>query len=167
MTESNDKYNLNLEAALKYSEKVFDGTNKSLDNLNNRASAFLGFGGILLRFAFELPYCSIFTKCTKILTIICFLASLITNLICLLSEGKGKIIKPRRMMDDDYFELESKDYKATIVDTIIIANEELEEVASYKGLLINLSIIAITAGASLSALSVIVKTFPISNISLC
>ncbi|MBD2169308.1 hypothetical protein H6G04_33645 [Calothrix membranacea FACHB-236] len=158
MEESKDQYNSNLEIAFKYVEKIFDGTNKTLDSLNTRASAFIGFGGVLLKFAFDLPDGCNLAKNAKILAIICLWLSLLINSISLLSQSSGNVIKPQRIMNDDYFDLDPKDLKATILDTFAKAEEELDKDAQRKSVFLNLGIILIVIAALSSTIGVITVT---------
>ncbi|WP_066424065.1 hypothetical protein [Anabaena sp. 4-3] len=157
MNENKDNSILNLEMAFDYTEKVFNARNKTIDNLNTRASAFLAFGGVLLKFGFDLPDGCPTAKTLKILTLLCLCGSVIANLVSLLAKGSGYIIRPRKLMNDYFYE-ENIYLKAKIINTFIEAEEELDLDAIKKSKFLNCGIILIALAAVISTLDAILVT---------
>jgi hypothetical protein len=112
----------NIRLAYEYTESVYKARNEALDNLNGRLGTFLGFGGLLLRFAADLP--GINTGCLTCLilkVIVCGFsaASIFAIATGLTSNPIGTIVKPRELMTDYWYKLSDERYRAYITNRTI------------------------------------------------
>lgn len=120
----------NINLAYEYTESVYKARNEALDNLNGRLGTFLGFGGLLLRFAADLP--GINTGCLTCL--------ILKAIVCGFSNESDER------------------YRAYITNTWVEAIELFEEAAIKKGKRLNLSIWLLTLATIAFALDIIIAS---------
>jgi hypothetical protein len=151
----------NIRLAYEYTESVYKARNEALDNLNGRLGTFLGFGGLLLRFAADLP--GINTGCLTCLilkAIVCGFsaASIFVIATGLTSNPMGIIVKPRELMTDYWYNESKERYRAYITNTWVEVIELFEEAAIKKGKRLNLAIWLLTLATIAFALDIIIAS---------
>jgi hypothetical protein len=151
----------NISVAYEYTESVYKARNEALDNLNGRLGTFLGFGGLLLRFAADLP--GINTRCLTCLilkVIVCGFsaASIFAIATGLTSNPIGTIVKPRELMRDYWYNESDERYRAYITNTWVEAIELFEEAAIKKGKRLNLAIWLLALATIAFALDIIIAS---------
>ncbi len=149
----------NLDLAYNYTKIVLEAKDKNVNNLNTRLGAFLGFGGLLLRFAVELP-----DKCLACLVLKIIVLSLSSLSVCvssfsLVSDKVGSAVKPEKLMSDEWFYESNPRVKAFITNTWIVVVQEMEELEIQKSKKLNISILIL-------ALAVVVFTINASIASV-
>jgi len=151
----------NIRLAYEYTESVYKARNEALDNLNGRLGTFLGFGGLLLRFAADLP--GIKTGCLTCLilkAIVCGFsaASIFVIATGLTSNPRGILVKPRELMTDYWYNESKERYRAYITNTWVEAIELFEKAAIKKGKRLNLAIWLLTLATIAFALDIIIAS---------
>lgn len=130
----------NLDLAYEYTKIVLDAKDKSISNINTRLGTFLGFGGLLLRFAIELPDKCLTCLVLKITVLLFSCISVCLSATGLLSNGIGAAVKPKKLMSDEWFHESNPRVKAFITNTWTNVVEEMEESAIQKSKKLNLAI---------------------------
>lgn len=151
----------NISLAYEYTESVYKARNEALDNLNGRLGTFLGFGGLLLRFAADLP--GLNTGCLTCLilkAIVCGFsaASIFAIATGLTSNPIGTIVKPRELMTDYWYNESDERCRAYITNTWVEAIELFEEAAIKKGKRLNLAIWLLALATIAFALDIIIAS---------
>lgn len=110
---------------------------ESLTRIDNKISIFIGFSGILIRLAYDLPhenYVSFLLRCT-----VCIFAllSIVTSSFGLLSRPSGNVVDPKELMSDEwFFEMAEDDHKAYITNGYIETLDEFEKLLSKRRLVL-------------------------------
>ncbi|MBE9067898.1 hypothetical protein IQ260_14690 [Leptolyngbya cf. ectocarpi LEGE 11479] len=149
----------NLALAYEYTQIFLGQCDKQIDDLNNRLTTFLGFGGLLLRFGLALPdgcrSCALFKAAVLLLTTI----SVCVSSYGLLANAVGATIKPQSLMSDDWFKKENNRVKASMTNTWIEGISQLEKSATKKQSQLNYSIFCIGAAVVAFGANSLISTF--------
>ena len=158
----------NMHLAYEYTEKFYSILDKNIDNLNTRLGTFLGFSGLLLRLALDLPGKGAETvenlpclTCLILKVAVCLLAaaSLFVSTLGLTARNTGKIVKPEILMSDKWFFESSEDEcKAMIAKTTIEGTQDSENIIERKARQLNISIWLLLASAIAFASDVMISS---------
>jgi hypothetical protein len=161
--------NSNIDLIYQYTASLLKEQGDSLNRLDTKLSAFLGFGGLTLRFALNLPskpwheslQNPAYLSCLILKVITCILAGACV-FICafgLTASLRGIAVDPKELMDDEWFQREEEICKGYIISAWIKITDEFEIVGKRKGQTLNIAIwcisIAIIAFAANIAISTI------------
>ncbi|MEG4960211.1 hypothetical protein [Microcoleus sp. K4-B3] len=151
----------NIHLAYEYTESVYKARKEDLDNQNGKLGTFLGFGGLLLRFAADLPGEN--TGCLTCLILkvmVCGFsaASIFACATGLTSNKLGHIVKPKDLMTDYWYNLSEERCRAYIINTWVEAIEVFEEAAIKKGQRLNIAIWLLAIATIAFALDLIIAS---------
>jgi hypothetical protein len=101
-----------LDTIYKYTESHIKAQEDSLNRLDVRFSTFIGFSGVLIRLAVDLPD----NACIKFGVCFFALATIIISSIGLTAKKTGGAAHPETLMTDEWFEKEEAYHQAYIVN---------------------------------------------------
>jgi hypothetical protein len=141
---------LPLDTIYKYTESHLKAQEDSLNRLDVRFSTFIGFSGVLIRLALDLP------DKTYIKIGVCFFAALtiIFSSIGLTAKKTGGAAHPETLMTDEWFQEEEAYHQAYIINGWIEVIHEYEDIAKTKGARLNFIISLFTISTVLYAIGV-------------
>jgi hypothetical protein len=157
----------NVGLIFEYTQSLHESISDNIDVLNTRLGVVIAYGGVLLRFALDLPGQSTIIKFPEIgLTLgcpICLIlklavlvlatASICISVIGLSSEASGKIVKPKRLMKNWYRKSEES-CRCHIINTWIESIDLLRESRKNKATKLNKAIRLLAASTVVFALNV-------------
>jgi hypothetical protein len=155
--EGNCSANLNL--AYEYTKNLIETKSKVLDSLNSRMSIFLIFGGILLNTGVAIPTKLVSEEYLKSASIAFTILSVSASIVGLLPRPMGNVVKPRKLMTDEYFNEENTRVKAFIVNFWVVSEEMLDELISVKCRYLNSAIALFLLTMLMMGSALIVETF--------
>jgi hypothetical protein len=133
----------NIQLIYDYTKSLVSDQSNSLNRLDTKLSAFLGFSALLLRFALNLPDDAANNVCqvvVKVLVCVFAGASVLFSAMGLTAKTRGTTVDPKVLMGDDWYWEPEERCKAFIVNTWIVATDEYEAVGKKKGQKLNLTI---------------------------
>ncbi|MEM9814983.1 MAG: hypothetical protein AAF827_01015 [Cyanobacteria bacterium P01_D01_bin.6] len=160
-----DDEQLNLSLAFEYAKDFLEQTDKQIDDLNTRLTTFLGFGGLLLRFSFELPDACRSCALLKVTVIALTASSICINSYGLLANPVGTAVKPSALMSDEWFQERNQTVRAKITNTWIEGIRQIEEAGKAKQILLNRSICLLGLAAVVFAVNGMIATFFLECVS--
>jgi hypothetical protein len=146
-TKELDKIKLNYEYTLSLLKQQGD----SINRLDTKLSTFLGFGGVLLRFALSLDsqswldsgsfheasrWCLIFKIFTCVFSGMC----IVVCAIGLTAKQRGISVDPKELMDDHLFQKKEEICRGYIVSGWIRIKDQFEMLGKRKGRTLNCAI---------------------------
>lgn len=157
----------NIELIYEYTKSVVSAQSDSLNRLDTKFSAFLGFSGILLRFALNLPDNSGLNvwlglnilQVLKVLVCTFAGASVLFSAIGLTAKNRGTTVDPKILMGDDWYWESEERCRAFIVNTWIVTTDEYQETGRKKGQNLNLTIWLFCIATLLFAVDVAASSF--------
>lgn len=151
----------NIELIYDYTKTVISAQSESLNRLDTKLSAFLGFSGLLLRFALSLPSNSVFNLCQVLKVLVCVFAgaSILSSAIGLTAKIRGTTVDPKILMGDDWYWESEERCRAFIVNTWIVTTDEYEETGKKKGQNLNRTIWLFCIATILFAVDIAASSF--------
>jgi len=143
----------NIELAYTYTQEFISDRKTEIRQLEWRLGTFLGFSGLLLRFAIDLPSnCPsyLYSKIGVILASSCAAGIAAWGLR---SVPKGKFVLPSRLMEDERFNSDNLEVKARIINTHNPSAKNLDAYALQKHTILNQSILLLSVAIALFALN--------------
>ena len=144
-------------------EKFVDIKTKAISDLNNRLTVFIGFSGLLLRFALELPHACTSTLLLQILTAITAAAAGINSIIGLRAEEAGLGLKPKILQSKAWRVKDEEKIKVGIIKAWIAGIDDFNKVGLLKKRTLNRTITLISLSVGFFTLNLILA----SLISIC
>ena len=141
-----------------YTQRLLTEEGESLTRIDNKIGIFIGFSGILIRLAYDLPhetYISFLFRCA-----ICIFAvlSIATSSLGLLSKPSGNVVDPKELMDDKwFFEMTKDDHKAYITNGYIETLDEFEKLLARRRLVLAYVIIFFVIASCLFGFAVCIS----------
>lgn len=155
----NNNEQLNLDLVYSYTNSSLQKCSDGIDDLNTRLTTFLGFGGLLLRFAIELADSCPSTLLFKVMTLGCATFSLCQSGYGLLAHPVGNVPKAASLMQDENFQKENQTVKASVVSTWLLAIDEIEISIEKKQKQLNRSIYFLIAAVVAFSLNALISSF--------
>lgn len=152
----------NINTIYQYTESHIKAQEESLNRIDARFSTFIGFSGVLIRLALDLPDTCLSTA--KILTCVFAVAAIVISSIGLTSKNTGKVIHPKALMKDQHFEQDEIYHQCFIVNDRLDLIQECENLFYKKGKRLNRMIILFTLatiffGIGVSGLDIVLATW--------
>lgn len=156
----------NLDFAYEYTRDLLQMRLANFDKLNTRLGAFLAFGGVVLRFAFDSPgsirladsWVCYTCLGAKILVFAFAVAAIWVSGTELRSSPTNGMINPKKLMADNLFHAEQGRGKAFIVNTWIQTLEEIEPQLLDKGKRLNQTIILLSLAVTTLAIDMLIAS---------
>lgn len=141
-----------LDTIYKYTESHIKAQEDSLNRLDLRFSTFIGFAGVLIRLAIDLPENT--NHCLKIGVCLFGTLTILFSAVGLTAKQTGGAAHPEILMKDDWFEKEEAYHQAYIINGWIEVIREYEKIAKIKGQRLNLIVVLFTIATTLYAIDV-------------
>lgn len=167
----NTQDHTNNKLAYEYTESTLKIVSAGIDVINTKLSTVLGFGGVLLRFAADLPSKSEIVSKTGSLGLLGCLSLLLKLGVCLLSAASiilaiaglyvqkgGDIVPPKRLMKKRWYYESDERCRAYIIKTWLNAFEELTSIRTSKAKRLKQSLVALGLAAVVFALDISVTS---------
>jgi hypothetical protein len=154
-----DNCNANLNLAYEYTKSLIEAKSKIIDNLNSRMGIFLGFGGVLLKFGIDMPTKLISEEYLKSAFLTLAMLSVSANAIGLLGRPTGNVVKPRKLMTDEYYNEENARVKAFIINSWVVSEESLDALISIKCKYLNSAIVLLALTLLILGCASIIEVF--------
>lgn len=141
-----------------YTQRLLTEEGESLTRIDNKIGIFIGFSGILIRLAYDLPhetYVSFLLRCG-----ICLFAipSIAVSSLGLLSKPSGNVADPKELMDDDwFFGMTKEDHQTYIINGYIETLDEFEILLARRRLVLAYVIISFVIAGCLFGLAVCIS----------
>ncbi|PSF30525.1 hypothetical protein C7H19_23730 [Aphanothece hegewaldii CCALA 016] len=129
--ETNPNGNSNLSLIHEYTKWVFDSISSSANIINGKFTTVIGFSGILLRFASDLPNCNVYFSFAKIGICIFLVLAIIFSAFGIAPHERGAIVSPEELRKDYYYGLDEECRRYT-TDNLIEAVEQLRQYRNSK-----------------------------------
>lgn len=163
-TDTQDPTNppTNVKLIYDYTEALYKGVSDNIDAINTRLGAVIGFSGLLLRFAVDLPDVSniiagFHCNTCLMLKIACCGAAIVSILLAafgLTGNPAGRIVKPNTLLDKYYTDTEEK-CRLYITRTWIQAIEDMRAVRQKQARKLNQAIWALVVAAIASGVDIL------------
>ncbi len=124
---------LPIDIIYEYTKLLLSEYGESLTRIDTKISIFIGFSGVLIRLAYDLPDEHLHFRILKLL--ICFFAllTIITSALGLIAKPSGNVADPKVLMSDEWFFERSEEFhKAYIVNGFINTLDEFEILFSKR-----------------------------------
>lgn len=147
-----------VDVIYEYTQRLLTEEGESLTRIDNKIGIFIGFSGILIRLAYDLPhtpYVSFLLRCA-----ICLFAglSIVTSSIGLLSRPSGNVVNPKELMDDEwFFGMTKNDHKVYITNGYIETLDEFEKLLTKRRLVLAYVIIFFVIAICLFGIAVCIS----------
>jgi hypothetical protein len=144
----------NVAFIYEYTESVLKDVNKSIDNTTTKLIATIGFSGVLLRFAADLPD-SKYSFSVKVG--VCFLVTLAIG-FCgtgLLPKTSGDIVKPEKLLEPEWYRASDELCRLYVLRQWQSAISQLDELLALRTMCLNLAIGSLIIASFLFALSIV------------
>ncbi|PHV61490.1 hypothetical protein [Cyanobacterium aponinum] len=126
--------NITVDTIYNYTESHIKSLEESITRIDARFSTFIGFSGVLIRLALDLPQAS---NTMRFLVCLFSVIAILISAIGLGSKQTGDVLHPSALMEDKYFYETEVYQKCLIINDRIKLTEEYEEVIKRKGRRLN------------------------------
>jgi hypothetical protein len=172
---TNSEEETNVKLIYDYTESLHKSISDNLDVLNTRFGVAIAYGGVLLRFAMDLPGQSLKVETPELGTLgcpMCLLlkigvlilatASICVSVLGISSKSSGKLVHPKRLMKNWYRKSEER-CRCHIIKTWIESIDQLRKSREKKANKLNLAIRFLAASTIAFALNIGIESFFGSN----
>ena len=120
-----------------YTQRLLTEEGESLTRIDNKVGIFIGFSGILIRLAYDLPHQTFILFLLRCAVCIFAVLSIAVSSLGLLSKPSGNVVDPKELMSDDwFFEMEVDDHQAYITNGYIETLDEFEILLAKRRLVL-------------------------------
>lgn len=151
----------NSKLIYEHAEKCVDKINKSIDNITTKLTTSIGFSGVLLKFASDMPsggYSFFFKICVTLL-----LMGAIGFCACgLYPKQAGDSLTTRYLREELYY-YPDEEIRRLIIDQKLRSIDQLNDLAKFRRTYLNCAISCLMIATGVFGVSVIVETFPAWN----
>jgi hypothetical protein len=164
---TNSEEETNVKLIYDYTESLHKSTSDNLDVLNTRFGVAIAYGGVLLRFAMDLsgqsitvriPEWGLNLECPmclwlKLGVLILATASICASVLGLFSKSSGKLVHPKRLMQNWYRKSEER-CRCHIINTWIESIDQLRKSRKNKANKLNCAIGLLVASTIVFAVDI-------------
>lgn len=148
----------NSKLIYEHAEKSVEKINKSIDNITSKLTTSLGFSGVLLKFASDMPSDGVLFS-FKICVTLLLLAAICFCGCGLRPKGAGESLTTRYLREKLYCYPE-EEVRRRVIDQKLISIDALNELAKFRRDFLNCAILSLMLAAVVFGLSIIVKAIP-------
>ncbi|MCY6492140.1 hypothetical protein [Leptolyngbya sp. GGD] len=148
----------NSKLIYEHAEKSVEKINKSIDNITSKLTTFLGFSGVLLKFASDMPSNGELFSLKVIVTVL-LLGTVVFCGCGLYPKAGGNSLTTRYLRENLYYYPE-EEVRRQIIDQRLKSIESLEEVAAFRRIYLNHAILCLMLAVIFFGISIIVNAIP-------
>jgi hypothetical protein len=176
LPKDNVQHQSNITLIYEYAEKAIKDLQGSIDGINTKLSAVIGFNAVLIRFSSSLPDKSfkidiailgVIMSCypgliLKIVSCILLIVSIIISLIALFPKSTGTIVQPSELIEK-CLKISEEDYRLSIITLWDKDIEEFDLRRKSKSKSLKVAVICLGFATILSGLDIILASLFKSN----
>lgn len=140
-----------IDVIYNYTESSIKAQEESLNRINARSSNFIGFAGVIIRLAMDLPPTE---NTTKIIVSILAVATILLGAIGLTAKGTGSVMLPSVLLEDKYLNADKFTHQIPIIKDCTNLIKEYEALMKKKQIRTNLMIACFCCCTTLYGLGV-------------
>jgi hypothetical protein len=167
---TNEENHTNIDLIYEYTESVFKNISDNIDKLNTRLTTVIGFSGILLRFAADLPNRGIIFDFPLLhihiewLSLVLKIGVCLSLLLCVClsawglapKKGAGTMVPPGKLLDEWYYETDER-CKLYIAKSWRVGIEQLDSGRLKKAQNLNLAVWLLIVATILFAVDIAIS----------
>jgi len=148
----------NSKLIYEHAEKSTEKINKSIDIITSKLTSSLGFSGVLLKFASDMPSSGgLFSL--KVCVTLCLLSAVGSCGCGLYPKAGGKPLTTRYLRENLYYCPEDE-VRLQIIDQKLKSIDDLEGVAKFRRVYLNYAVLFLMLAAAFFGISIIVEAIP-------
>lgn len=156
--ENQPDKNDNSKLIYEHAEKSIEKINKSIDNVTSKLTTSLGFSGVLLKFASDMPNDKWLFSLKICVTVLLLGAIIFCG--CGLYPSPGGTRLTTRYLRENLYCYPEEEFRRQVIDQSLKSIDILNELAARRRSYLNLAILCLMLAACFFGVSIIVKAIP-------